>query len=161
MPGVGKTHFLQAIFLSSLQKSRRMQTHTHSKLIWTKLSRTLAQNLGTCQQTPHLAQGTTSRLTVVVTAPGSGSSPWPVLSEAGVHNHVTGPPPADRYTPCLSSPPPPTSVLCLLLRLMFHPKPDFSFLFHFVDQPSPGQPSHPPPSSQEWAHRQGLVLVLS
>ena len=137
MPGVGKTHFLQAIFLSSLQKSRRMQTHTHSKLIWTKLSRTLAQNLGTCQQTPHLAQGTTSRLTVVVTAPGSGSSPRPVLSEAGVHNHVTGPPPADRYTPCLSSPPPPTSVLCLLLRLMFHPKPDFSFVFHFVDQPSP------------------------
>ena len=102
MPGVGKTHFLQAVFLSRLQKSRRMQTHTHSKLIWTKPSRMLAQKLGTCQQTSHLAQGTTSRLTVVVTAPGSGSGLRPVLSEAGVHNHVTGPPPA--FPPLLLPP---------------------------------------------------------
>ena len=158
---MGKTHFLRAIFLSRLQKSHRMQTHTGSKLIWTRPSRTLTEKLGTCQQTPHLAQGTTSRLTVVVTAPGSGSGSRPVISEAGFHNRVMGPPPAVRYTPCLSSPPPPTFTRCLLLRLMFHPKPDFSFLFHFVDQPSPWQPFHPPTSSQEWAHRQGLVLVLS
>lgn len=149
-------------FLSHLQKSHQKHKHTCSNSIQTKLSRTLTQTMGMCPPISHLASGHHFTLTHF-DGRSTGSGFWPTASYFKDRVSIT------EIGPVSRSPTTPTNYLfpflsypCfLLLRLIFHFKPHFSSLLHYVDYLSPWQPSPPHQPRLGMGPQAGAILVLS